>query len=115
MCLGFWPNTFQFSSFVSNIIPFKVLDDNTQPGKSFLTSRAELDSFAQARCPLDVGRSKRDVGNDNLDYVAKGYHVSMTNDGVTYSEEETVLIYNETCVNCSLGDLGPTCVVKVPL
>jgi len=91
----------------------KVLDDNTNKLETFQSTLAELDSFAQAKCSLNVGRSKRDVGNDNLEYVARGYHVSMSNDGVNYSEEETVMIFNETCVNCTVGELGPTCVVKV--
>jgi len=91
----------------------KVLGDTTNKLETFQSTLAELDSFVQAKCPLDVRRSKRDVDNDNLEYVARGYHVSMSNDGVNYSEEETVLIFNETCVNCTVGELGPTCVVKV--
>ena len=40
--------------------------------------------------------------------------MSVSNDGITFSEEDVLVIYDSTCVNCSVDEsAASTCVVNV--
>jgi len=69
--------------------------------------------MAEVRCPLSTGKTRRNVDDNSVDYIARGYHVSVSNDGVTYSEEDILVIYDSTCVNCTVDGTVTTCLVKV--
>lgn len=76
------------------------------------TTAAVLESMSEVRCPLY--RQKREVNGNNDGYISRGYSISVSNDGVTFSEEDVLVIYDSTCVKCSVDEsLTPTCVVQV--
>jgi len=91
----------------------KVLRNNTRTTGETHTAAAEVKSFAEVSCPLPTERTKRNVDDSSVDYVARGYYVSVSNDGVTYSEEDLLVIYDSTCVNCTVDGSITTCVVTV--
>ena len=63
-------------------------------------------SVAEVRCQLTVVDN-----NDN--YMARGYHVPVSNDGVTYSEEDVLVIHDSNCVPCVVDGSTVTCNVQV--
>ena len=34
-------------------------------------------------------------------YIARGYAISITNDGLHFGEPDSIVIYNSSCVNCT--------------
>lgn len=80
-----------------------------------VTAEAEVESISEIRCPLPTQRARRSVEkSSNEDYIARGYYVSVSNDGVTYSEEDFLVIHDSTCVNCSVDETsGTICIVHV--
>jgi len=73
---------------------------------------AEVMSMSEIKCPLPLRRNRRSISDSSGDYIARGYYVSVSNDGVTYSEEDILIILDSTCVNCTV-DGSTNCVVQV--
>ena len=61
----------------------------------------ELDSYIQMLCNLGTTRRKRDDTNTPNAVFARGYNVSVSNDGTLFSIEDSILIYDSSCVECS--------------
>jgi len=57
-----------------------------------MTAIAEIKIFQRSRVFFPRVRSIDAISTK--DYIARGYHVSMSNDGVTYSEEDVLVIYD---------------------
>ncbi|XP_069119363.1 von Willebrand factor D and EGF domain-containing protein-like [Argopecten irradians] len=53
-------------------------------------------------------RRKRSVNNNNA--IASGFFLSVSNDGVRFSDDIVVIVYNSTCLSCNTT--GITCSVK---
>lgn len=81
-------------------------------GETHVTS-AEVKSFAEVSCSLTTERTKRNVDDVTVEYLARGYHVSVRNDGISYSEEDVLVIYDSTCVNCSVEGSITICILTV--
>ena len=70
--------------------------------------------MSEVSCKLPTVRARRSIPESSSgNYVARGFHVSVSNDGVTYSEEDVLVIYDSTCVSCSVEKSITTCVIKV--
>lgn len=76
-------------------------------------SKANLETFVEVSCSLKQSRKKHATTSDIDDYIAEGYRVSVSNDGVTFSEEDILIIFDSLCVNCSKTDGKVTCIRKV--
>ncbi|XP_052819122.1 uncharacterized protein LOC128244982 isoform X2 [Mya arenaria] len=68
---------------------------------------AELETFLEASCELPEVRVKRSTIFLPNDVIATGYLVALSNDGVTFSEEDTLALFDSDCVECEKvkGDL----------
>lgn len=62
---------------------------------------AELQTFVEVICPLEKTRKKRSTFFKEDDYIAFGYMISVSNDGVKFSEEDILVIFDSECVNCT--------------
>ena len=61
-------------------------------------------SFAEVSCPLSDpnARSKRSTQPDDKDdYLARGYSISISNDGVNFGDADSIVVFDSTCVNCT--------------
>lgn len=68
---------------------------------------AELQTLVEVLCPLEKARKKRSLQED--DYIAYGYAISVSNDGVKYSEEDILVIFDSECVNCTKNSSDIIC------
>ena len=88
---------------------------NTESEKSHIVL-AELETSVEVRCMLANDRKRRSADDDlTSDLIARGYKVSVSNDGVTYSDEDILVVYDSTCVNCTISGSQAICVAKVYL
>jgi len=79
-----------------------------------VTAIAEIETMSEITCLLPIVKTRRSVDKISAnDYIARGYHVSVSNDGVTYSEEDVLVIYDSACVNCTVDGSTITCDVQV--
>lgn len=70
--------------------------------------------MSEVRCKLPQGRNRRSVDDDVSDtFIARGFRVSVSNDGITYSEDDVLVIVDSTCVSCTVDESTTTCVVQV--
>jgi len=78
------------------------------------TTKAEMETMVEVRCPLSKGRKIRDVDDQtNIDVVARGYYISVSNDGTSFSEEDIMVVYDSTCLSCIVNGTTTSCEVKV--
>ena len=66
---------------------------------SYTREAAKL-SFAEVVCPIVSSY----IGwKEN--YIARGYTISIANDGVHFGESDAIVIFDSACVNCTkIGD-----------
>jgi len=92
----------------------KVNENNRIDIKEAITAVVEIESMMEVRCPLPLRQTRQIAGDRSTDeYIASGYYVSVSNDGVTYSDEDVLIVLDPTCVNCSVDGSTTTCVVQV--
>lgn len=106
----------KFSERQDNISGFvlQVKVNNDTELEEALTAVAEVQSMSEIRCPLPTSRTRRSIGDSLAGaYIARGFHVSVSNDGVTFSEEDVLVIYDSTCVHCTVEGSTTTCAVQV--
>ena len=75
-------------------------------------------SFAEVVCSLHevTVRSKRNVKQTAKDtFIARGYDVSISNDGVHFSVADSIIIFDSTCVNCTKVGKNIFCVKDVSI
>ena len=75
-------------------------------------------SFAEVSCPLDkhVTRRKRsELAHDPDGYIARGYSISISNDGANYGLSDSIVIFDSTCVNCTKDGDRLHCIKDVRL
>lgn len=95
---------------------FEVFETNNTNSEVSHTVVAELETSLEVRCMLANDRRRRSADDDlTSDLIARGYKVSVSNDGVTYSDEDILVVYDSTCVNCTISGLHAICVAKVYL
>ncbi|KAL4221758.1 hypothetical protein ACF0H5_020013 [Mactra antiquata] len=71
------------------------------------------ESMNEIYCPLSESRRSSDEENDTLDdIIAYGYQVSFSNDGILFSEADTIVIYDSLCLNCTKIDGDIVCTTK---
>ena len=61
-------------------------------------------SFAEVSCPLDkhvIRRKRSELSNEPDGYIARGYSISISNDGANYGLSDSIVIFDSTCVNCT--------------
>ncbi|XP_052239413.1 uncharacterized protein LOC127850426 isoform X2 [Dreissena polymorpha] len=65
-------------------------------------------TYMEVSCQL-AQRKKRSVDADIDGIVARVYNISLSNDGVNFSEEDTLVVYDSACVSCNKTDDTFTC------
>ncbi|XP_041372158.1 von Willebrand factor D and EGF domain-containing protein-like [Gigantopelta aegis] len=71
---------------------------------------AQFESLFEVACPIPVHRSKRSALGATAEDRPRAYYVSVSNNGVTYSQEKIVVIYDSTCQTCTLSGTSVKCV-----
>jgi len=93
---------------------FKISITNKYELDEAVTAIAEMETVFEIMCLLPTFKTRRSVAESSTDdYIARGYHVSVSNDGVTYSDEDVLVIYDSTCVSCTVDISTITCDVQV--
>ncbi|XP_041379864.1 von Willebrand factor D and EGF domain-containing protein-like, partial [Gigantopelta aegis] len=83
-------------------------ENHTSDGLSVTT--AHFQSLLEVACPIPVHRSKRSAIGSKAEDKPRVFYVSVSNNGVAYSEERIVVIYNSTCQTCTLSGTSVNCV-----
>ncbi|XP_041349609.1 uncharacterized protein LOC121368915 [Gigantopelta aegis] len=65
---------------------------------------ANFENLFELSCRIPVRRTKRSALGVSAEDKPSAYHVSVSNNGVAYSEERIVGIYNSICQTCTLSD-----------
>ncbi|XP_060560747.1 von Willebrand factor D and EGF domain-containing protein-like [Ruditapes philippinarum] len=72
-----------------------------------------FESLFEVYCPLSNGRVKRSKNADLAgDFVSRGFRVSVSNDGNGYSDEDSIVIFDSQCVDCSKVNGKIVCTTK---
>ena len=74
-------------------------------------------SFAEVVCPLDNDTFEQ-ISNSprrHDTYIARGYSISITNDGKHFGEPDSIVIFNSSCVNCTKTGNQIECLKDVSL
>lgn len=69
----------------------------------------QLDTFVQMFCYFPKSRQTRSAGVSIHDHIASGYAISISNNGETFSDEDSITIFDSTCVNCSDNGQNVSC------
>ena len=75
-------------------------------------------SFAEVLCPLDINDTLRYITNPSRHhdtYIARGYAISITNDGLHFGDSDSIVIFNSSCVNCTKTGNQIACLRDVSL
>ncbi|XP_052217770.1 von Willebrand factor D and EGF domain-containing protein-like [Dreissena polymorpha] len=65
-------------------------------------------TYMEVSCQL-AQRKKRSVDAEIDDIMARVYNISLSNNGVNFSEKDTLLVYDSACVNCNKTEDTFTC------
>ena len=64
----------------------------------------------KSRCPLTRGQKRRSLDSvDRDDVVTWGYYITVSNNGLTFSEENAMVVFNSTCLTCVSTGLTVSC------
>jgi len=74
---------------------------------------ATLDSFLQIFCPLPKARQRRSETQPIDTHIAYGYKIAVSNNGQHFSKEDTLVIFDTTCVDCLKYNGTIFCTAKV--
>ncbi|XP_053389303.1 von Willebrand factor D and EGF domain-containing protein-like [Mercenaria mercenaria] len=96
-----------------HLVPF-VVSSKSEIVKSnnITTTKGDLQTLVEVSCPLQQSRKKRSTLEQEGDYIASGYAISVSNDGVEYSEEDILVVFDSECVDCIKQDENVTCKQK---
>ncbi|XP_052766474.1 uncharacterized protein LOC128207536 [Mya arenaria] len=96
----FGRNFIESSTLSCKLVPFEVhalevviRDPLIVPG--------EIETIVEISCNLPKARERRSVTEGVNAPIARGYNVSVSNDGSAFSEEDLLVIYDATCVSCT--------------
>ena len=82
-----------------------------------VTVKATFDSFLQVFCPFPkTKRVRRATSNPTDNVVATGYKVAISNNGIRetgFSDDDSIIIYDSTCVDCQKQNGRIRCSVLV--
>ncbi|XP_053403813.1 von Willebrand factor D and EGF domain-containing protein-like [Mercenaria mercenaria] len=83
------------------LIPFEVTAGmKIMEGDPFIR-KAKLETFIEVSCPLSIPPLKRSIKEEPQGFIARGFRISVSNDGREYSENDAIVIFDSKCVNCS--------------
>ncbi|CAC5392582.1 unnamed protein product [Mytilus coruscus] len=89
------------NSLACKFIPFSVKKGEnatvTIEGESFINSGIYRSSFFML-CELPAARSKRSI---DIEVVATGFHISISNNGKDFTDQLSMLIYDSLCYSCN--------------
>ncbi|KAH3862955.1 hypothetical protein DPMN_025930 [Dreissena polymorpha] len=73
-------------------------------------------TYMEVSCPLEQSEERYVNAKDDIDdIVARVYNISLSNDGVNFSEKDTLLVYDSVCVTCSKTQGVIKCIKKVDI
>ncbi|XP_076077826.1 uncharacterized protein LOC143048184 isoform X4 [Mytilus galloprovincialis] len=73
------------------------------------TTTGQMENIGEVKCPVSVNRRrKRSTTNETIQY----YLVSVTNDGVTYSDSVPLILYDTSCYTCTTTDSNVNCQLR---
>ncbi|XP_052218802.1 von Willebrand factor D and EGF domain-containing protein-like [Dreissena polymorpha] len=85
-----------------NIEPFEINVRNDILSEEKYQVTGVPQTFMEVSCPLEPSKKRSiDGGADINDIIARAYNISLSNDGLNFSEEDTFLVYDSACVTCS--------------
>ena len=64
-------------------------------------------------CPLATGRKTRSAEDDIDNQIAHGFKVAVSNDGATFSKDDSIVIFDSKCVDCAKLNGSIICSSKV--
>lgn len=95
-------NFAETKSLKCRLIPFTIDRNNNTEVAETVETPGYFESLFEVYCPLSNGRVKRSKNADLADdFVSRGFRVSVSNDGNGYSDEDSIVIFDSQCVDCS--------------
>lgn len=82
-----------------NLFYFQVINDVKQSTSTPEIVKADVVSHVMVSCPLKTSskRKKRSI----FDTSAEGFDISLSNDGVNFGNNVTLIIFDEDCYSCN--------------
>ncbi|KAL4216668.1 hypothetical protein ACF0H5_024391 [Mactra antiquata] len=98
----FVQNIAETDTLTCRIKRFEIDNNHTIHDADSTDVPGHYESMYEVYCPLSESRRRRSVTADTInERISYGYHTSISNDGNTFSDEDTVIIYDSMCVNCT--------------
>lgn len=82
-----------------NMTPFWYDNEGEMHGEMGTIVTADIQTFMNLFCPLTLTRRRRDTSGhhtDNTTFI-EGYHVSLSNDGIHFSDVHTLFVFDSKC------------------
>jgi len=92
---------------------FKVDADGNLTRDDPVFVPATLDSFIQVFCPLPKERKTRSTAKAIDDQIAYGFKIAVSNNGKAFSKDDSIVIFDSTCVDCAKSNGSIICTAKV--
>ncbi|XP_060598353.1 uncharacterized protein LOC132752093 [Ruditapes philippinarum] len=106
-------NFAETKSLKCRLISFTIDRYNNVEVAETVETSGYFESLFEVYCPLSNGRVKRSKNADLADdFVSRGFRVSVSNDGNGYSDEDSIVIFDSQCVDCSKVNGKIVCTTK---
>ncbi|XP_048251834.1 uncharacterized protein LOC124131921 [Haliotis rufescens] len=102
-------NVIESDDTVCRIQHFTVDLQGLETRVSTTVARARVASVSEVVCSLPTQRRTQSIAD-----VVNGYRVAISNDGITFSEHSTLIVYNSECQACSVDSDSVTCNFTTP-
>lgn len=104
-------NTFGGFKLLIEFLPtIQIINNVLTANGSSRTTTGQMENIGEVKCPVSVNRRrKRSTTNETIQY----YLVSVTNDGVTYSDSVPLILYDTSCYTCTTTDSNVNCQLRV--
>lgn len=82
-------------------ISLQITEDGPQAPDSIKYFKAIFRSFQDIFCPFASSRNRRSVDRSAALVLAHGYIISVTNNGLNYSDNLEAHVYDSKCTTCN--------------
>ena len=97
---------------ISFFIYIKIINNTLVSTGSYVLTEAQIENMAEVRCSMTSGarRKKRSTTSSTR---TNFYLVSVTNNGVNFSDSVPVIAYDSSCNTCTTTDTYVFCELRV--
>ncbi|XP_050408342.1 von Willebrand factor D and EGF domain-containing protein [Patella vulgata] len=86
----------------------QMIENNTVQNEEETIHRPDVESISEAICFLPNHSNRRETEKPENEFV-KVYKISVANNGIAYSDEGLMVIFNSRCQYCTINGLDVNC------